>query len=138
MAALFGIGEATLHRWKIEHDGFRESILAGKERADANIADSLYKSALGGSTVTEVREEPDSKGNIIRKRVIRELPADVRAQRFWLLNRHPKLWRDKVVAEDETKPEILAETALKYIEIMAKARKRQREILTERGLAADT
>jgi hypothetical protein len=137
MAGFFGIGEATLHRWKVEHEGFRESILAGKERADADIADSLYKSALGGNTVTEVREEPDSEGNIIRKRVVRELPADVRAQRYWLGNRHPRLWRDKVVVEDETPPEMLAETATRYEEIMAKARERQRELNIARGLMSN-
>lgn len=134
MAGFFGIGEATLNRWKIEQEGFRESIHAGKEWADANIADSLYKSALGGSTVTEVREEPDSEGNIIRKRLIRELPADVRAQRYWLGNRNPRLWRDKVVVEDETPPEAIAQTAARYDEIMRKARERQRTILLERGL----
>lgn len=133
MAGFFGIGEATLHRWKIEHEGFRESILAGKERADADIADSLYKTALGGSTVTEVREEPDNKGNIVRKRVIRELPADVRAQRYWLGNRHPRLWRDKVIIEDETRPEAIAETATRFMEIMDKARARQREVDNQRG-----
>ena len=137
VAAFLGIGEATLHRWKIEHAGFRESILAGKERADAEIADSLYKAALGGTTITEVREEPDSAGNIIRKRVIRELPADVRAQRYWLGNRHPRRWRDKVVIEDETPPEMLAETAKRYEEIMAKARERQRQLNIARGLKSN-
>lgn len=133
MADFFGIGEATLNRWKIEHDGFRESISAGKERADASIAESLYKTALGGSTVTEIREEPDSEGNIVRKTVIRELPADVRAQRYWLGNRHPDKWRDKVVVADETPPETIAANADRYVEIMAKARERQRLVDIERG-----
>lgn len=134
MARFFEIGEATLHRWKIEQEGFRESILAGKDHADANIADSLYKSALGGCTVMEVREEPDGEGNVIRKRVIRELPADVRAQRYWLGNRNPRQWRDKVIVQDETPPEVIAETAARYDEIMRNARERQRAILVERGL----
>lgn len=137
MAEFFGIGEATFHRWKLEHKGFRESILAGKARADADIAASLYRTALGGGTVTEIREEPDIEGNIITKRTVRELPADVRAQRYWLGNRHPHLWRDKVVVEDETPPEVLAQTADKFMKIMAKARERQRQIDIERGLVDD-
>ena len=82
----------------------------------------------------EVREEPDGEGNVIRKRVIRELPADVRAQRYWLGNRNPRQWRDKVIVQDETPPEVIAETAARYDEIMRNARERQRAILVERGL----
>ena len=137
MAEFFGIAESTLHLWKKEHTGFSESILAGKERADADVAESLYRTALGGGTVTEVREEPDSEGNIVRKKVIREVPADARAQRYWLGNRHPKLWRDKVVIEDETPPEKLAETVQRFEEIMAAARERQRQVLIERGILPD-
>ena len=137
MADFFNIGESTLHRWKIENPTFRESISEGKERADADVAASLYRTAIGGGTVTEIREEPDSEGNIVTKTTTRELPADVRAQRYWLGNRHPKLWRDKIVLEDETPPETVAESAFRYHEIMAKARERQRQILIERGLLPD-
>lgn len=134
MAVHLGVAESTFHLWKREHPDFSESIIAGKERADAAVAESLYRSALGGATVTEIREEPDSKGNIVRKKVIREVPADVRAQRYWLGNRHPKLWRDRVVLEDQTPPEKLAETARSYESMMAVARERQRQVLIRRGI----
>ncbi|WP_412699161.1 helix-turn-helix domain-containing protein [Lysobacter zhanggongensis] len=134
VAEFFGIGKATLYRWQAGHEGFRDSMLAGKERADADVAESLYRTALGGSTVTEVREEPDSEGNIIRKKVTRELPADVRAQRYWLGNRRPHQWRDKVVVEDQTPPEAIAEKANEFVALMAAARERQRQVLIERGI----
>lgn len=138
LADFFNIGEATLHRWKNEHEGFRESVSAGKQRADAEIAASLYQTALGGSVVTEIREEPDEDGGlVIKQRVVRELPADVRAQRYWLGNRNPALWRDKVVVENETPPETLAATVNRYVEIMARSRERQRQVLIERGLLPD-
>ncbi|MBJ7575672.1 hypothetical protein [Luteimonas sp. MC1828] len=137
MAGHLGVAESTFHLWKREHPGFSESINAGKERADAAVAASLYRTALGGGTVTEIREEPDSEGNIIMKRVVRELPADVRAQRYWLGNRHPKLWRDRVVLIDETPPEVVAETANRFVEIMARSRARQQAVLAERGLLPD-
>ena len=137
IADFFNIGEATLHRWKREHDGFRQSICAGKVRADADVAASLYQTALGGGTVTELREEPGDAGQIVTKRTVRELPPDVRAQRFWLNNRQPALWRDKVVLADETPPEVLAETANRYAELMQRARDRQRALLIERGIEHD-
>jgi hypothetical protein len=55
MAAFFGIGEATLNRWKLAHPEFRESISRGKEDADSKVAASLYQAALGGGTITETR-----------------------------------------------------------------------------------
>jgi hypothetical protein len=137
MAVHLGVAESTFHLWKREHPGFSESITAGKALADAAVAESLYRTALGGGTVTEIREEPDSEGNIVRKTVTRELAPDVRAQRYWLGNRHPKLWRDRVMLEDETPPEKLAEAARGFVEIMAEARARQRAVLIERGILPD-
>jgi hypothetical protein len=123
-----------LNRWKIEHAGFRESIHAGKIPADAAVAESLYRAAVGGGIVTEIREEPDGEGKVTRKKITRELPPDVRAQRYWLGNRHPKLWRDKVVLEDATPTDMLAAKARRFDEIMADARQRQRDVLIRRGL----
>ncbi len=138
LADFFQVTEQTVNNWKKDHPDFFESICDGKVRADANVASSLYQTALGGGIVTETREEPDAEGNVIRKRVMRELAPDVRAQRYWLGNRQPKLWRDKVVLEDEAKPDKLLDTANAFVEIMAKARERQRAILLERGLESDT
>ena len=137
IAGFLGVAESTFHLWKRVHTGFSESIRAGKEQADAEVSAALYRTALGGGRVTEIREEPDSEGNIVTKTTTRELPADVRAQRYWLGNRQPKLWRDKIVLEDETPPETLAARAAVYEEIMTKARERQRQILIERGLLPD-
>lgn len=133
-AEFLGVAESTLHLWKLEHPKFSESLYAGKERADAEVAAALYSTATGGLTVTEIREEPDAEGNIVTKRVIRELPPDVRAQKFWLINRRPADFREKVVTEDATPPETLAATAGMFEEIMARARARQRQVLIDRGI----
>ncbi|MDN5780528.1 MAG: hypothetical protein L0H23_00655 [Luteimonas sp.] len=134
MADFFGVALSTLHLWRDAHPEFSDAIKAGKDDADAKVATSLYHSALGGGTVTQVQEEEDAEGNVITKKTVKELPANVTAQIFWLKNRQPQQWRDKVVLEDETPPEVLAETAVRFEEIMAKARERQRRILIERGI----
>lgn len=134
MADFFEVEVRTVYRWKVLHDSFRHALKAGKEGADTDVAASLYQAAIGGGTVTETREEPDAEGNIIVKKTVKQLPANVTAQIFFLKNRRPRDWRDKVVVEDVTPPEAIAETALRYHEIMAKARERQRQILIERGL----
>lgn len=134
MADFFGIAESTLNLWKKEHAEFSESLKAGKAEADAKVATALYQSALGGGTVTETREEVDADGNAVTKRTVKELPANVTAQVFWLKNRQPHQWRDKVVLEDETPPEELVETATRFEALMAEARARQRRVLVARGL----
>lgn len=134
MADFFEVEVRTIYRWKTEHDEFCQAVKAGKVDADATVASTLYRSALGGGTVTEVKEETDAEGNVIHRKTVKELPANVTAQIFWLKNRQPQHWRDKVVVEDETPPEVIAETAARYDEIMRKARERQHTILAERGL----
>ncbi|WP_342315743.1 hypothetical protein [Lysobacter sp. FW306-1B-D06B] len=134
MGDFFGVAESTLHLWKKEHPEFSESLKAGKNGADIGVATSLYHSALGGGTVTEVKEEMDAEGNVITKKTVKQLAANVTAQIFWLKNRQPLKWRDKVVLEDETPAETLTATADKFFVLMAAARERQQAVLTERGL----
>ena len=134
MANFFEVTEQTINNWKRDHPEFFESIKSGKEDADARIAAAMYHSALGGGTVTELKEETDDDGKVVYRKTVKELPANVTAQIFWLKNRQPHTWRDKVVVEDETPPEALLETANQFVEIMAKARERQRQVLIDRGI----
>lgn len=93
MAAFFGVGEATLNRWKIEHPEFRESLKAGKMLADASVAESLYKRATGYE-----HPEDDIKvvdGKIVITPTIKRYPPDATSMIFWLKNRRPDLWREK-------------------------------------------
>jgi len=134
MGDFFGVSERTIHYWKQERPDFLQSLKAGKEGADVDVGASLYRAAIGGGTVTELKEETDAEGNLITRKTVKELPANVTAQIFWLKNRQPQKWRDKVVLEDETPPETLAATANKFMVLMAAARERQQAILAERGL----
>lgn len=134
MADFFEVTEQTINNWKREHPDFFECLRDGKEAADSEVALSLYRTALGGAVVKEVREEPDSEGGIIRKTVTREIPADVRAQKYWLACRQPGQWRESLQVEDVTPPEKVAETAARFEEIMTQARERNRQILIDRGI----
>lgn len=134
IADFFQVSEKTLNNWKHAHPDFIQSLKDGRDNADTCVANSLYHSALGGGTVTETREEHDAEGNVITKKTVKELPANVTAQIFWLKNRQPRQWRDKVVLEDETPQETLVERARSYEAILAEARERQRRVLIERGI----
>lgn len=93
LADFWGVCEATINNWKLEHCGFLESIKRGKSIADSEIAESLYNRAKGYS-------HPEDKifcnnGEVIIEPTIKHYPPDTAAAMIWLKNRQPKLWRDK-------------------------------------------
>jgi hypothetical protein len=94
LADFFDIAEATLNNWKIEHPKFLESINKGKMRADAEVAEKLFKRATGYS-----HADVDIKmfeGQIIATPLTKHYPPDTAAAIFWLKNRQKQKWRDKV------------------------------------------
>jgi transposase len=94
IADFFDVSEQTINAWKKQHPQFLESIKRGKQQADANVAASLYKCALG-FVKDDCEEVFQHKGEIVRAKVKKYYPPSVTAQIFLLKNRQPKLWRDK-------------------------------------------
>lgn len=93
IADFFGVGDATISRWKNEHDAFREALKEGKEEADSVIASSLYHRAKGYSHQS-VKIFND-QGKPLEVPYIEHYPPDTTAAIFWLKNRQPRYWRDK-------------------------------------------
>lgn len=94
LADFFDIAESTLNLWKTEHPKFMESIKKGKEQADAEVAEKLFKRATGYShpdvDIKVVNDE------IVTTRLTKHYPPDTAAAIFWLKNRQKKKWRDKI------------------------------------------
>ncbi|OQK16734.1 hypothetical protein AU255_02165 [Methyloprofundus sedimenti] len=136
IAPILGISLRTLNRWKDKHHEFWQSIKAGKLQADANVAESLYKSAIGAHSVIEEKVVPDGDGGTTIIEIKRQIPPDYRAQSLWLRNRQPAKWRDKVEVDaaidvNETSIEFIMEN---FIKVMDKAHERSRLMRIERGL----
>jgi len=94
IAEFFGVDEATINNWKNEHPAFFESLNAGKVSADADVAASLYRRAMGEVVYTERRVKgKDGEYEVIR--LMQSVPSDPGAAKLWLTNRQPRLWRDK-------------------------------------------
>ena len=107
MAAALDISERTLNSWKKEFPEFLQSLKAGKEEADAQVAASLLQRALGYKHAA-VKIFADAKTGA--QKVVRyteHYPPDTVACIFWLKNRQPQLWREKPQPDDEEseKPE---------------------------------
>lgn len=70
-----GIRRTTLYDWKNKYPDINDALKNGKEIVDYEVENALLKRAKQG---------------------------DVTAQIFWLKNRRPEKWRDKVQFTDET------------------------------------
>lgn len=118
IADFFEVVESTINLWKLEHPEFSESIKKGKIIADAEVAHSLHKRAIGyqydevtyekigpGDDKVEVGEQgmESVKQDLYKKKVVtKEVPPDVAAQNIWLKNRRGRVdksaqrWADKI------------------------------------------
>lgn len=94
MAGVFGVSVQTLNSWKTDHPEFLESMLDGKDKADAEIAHSLYHRAKGYSHDAVKIMAVDKA--VVQVPFIERYPPDTAAASLWLRNRQPKLWRDKM------------------------------------------
>lgn len=101
IANFFNVKEQTINNWKKSEPEFFESIKKGKLEADANVAESLYKRALGYTYTEKKTEEIDEKTTKITW-TDKEVPADIAAINIWLKNRRSKVdtsegikWVDK-------------------------------------------
>jgi len=95
IAAFFGVNETTLNRWKKAHPSFCLSIKAGKEDADAKVAESLYNRALGYSHHEDKIFYDSKTGEVTTVETTKHYPPDTAAAFIWLKNRRGYEWRDR-------------------------------------------
>ena len=93
-----GISKSTLESYKIKYPDFLDSLKRGKGPVDFEVENALLKRALGGIYTDSSTEDRLVEGKKIRlKKVqIRSIPPDVAACIFWLKNRRPLQWREKI------------------------------------------
>lgn len=92
ICAKIRIGRTTLHRFKKDNPDFWNTITDWKAQADASVEQSLYRRATG---YTRKEKQVDKDGNTIGVKEIYYPPSDT-ACIFWLKNRNPSEWREKV------------------------------------------
>lgn len=106
IAKNLGIGKNTFYQYKKEHQDFSDSLKKGKEVVDFEVENALLKRAKGYTTV--LRKGKVTKfGDVVEVKEEMHVPPDVLAQIFWLKNRKPKQWKDKIDIEDEANKETL-------------------------------
>lgn len=100
LGAFFGVDERTINRWKDDYPDFCQSMADGKENADADVAEKLYRRASGYSH-PEVHVS-NYQGAIILTPLIKHYPPDTAAASLWLRNRQSARWRDKTDIATQT------------------------------------
>lgn len=94
LADFFEVSVATIYNWKNAHPAFLEAIRAGKVKADAEVADSLYKRATGEHVeIQKLVKKEDGTFEAIK--YMQYLPGDPQAALKWLQNRRSNDWREK-------------------------------------------
>ena len=106
IASNLGIGETTFYKIIKEHSEVSEVLKKGKEIIDYEVENALLKRALG-YTKTLKKQKVTKDGDVVEIKEEVHVPADTTAQIYWLNNRKPKQWRNKVDIEDEASKETI-------------------------------
>ena len=94
-----GISYTTLKDWINKYPSISAALKKGKAPVDIAVENALLKRALGydyEETVTEIEELTGGKTKKHVRKTMKHVAPDVTAQIFWLKNRKPKQWRDRV------------------------------------------
>ena len=107
IARKIGISRSTLSAWKVSYSDISDALSRGKEPVDVEVENALHKLALGYTVPVQKtfkikRVFFDDKGRRCEAEELAvgydevHVPANVNAQKFWLANRKPEAWREKV------------------------------------------
>jgi len=94
LADFFEVAVSTVNLWKVQYPEFSESIKLPKAESDTRVEQSLYMRAMGYE-----HDEVDIRvvgGGLVQTPIRKFYPPDTTAAIFWLKNRKPEEWRDKV------------------------------------------
>jgi len=106
LARLLEVPRETLDRWLATDADFAIAVRAGREVADATVAERLYARAIGYShPAVKIFQ---SGGEPLKVDYTEHYPPDVQACVFWLRNRRRQDWRDKIEHEQTAASELMA------------------------------
>ena len=124
-----GISVASLYNYKNQHLEILEALKKVKEVVDIEVENALLKKCFGYNVpvkktfkLKQTEYDPETGKKIKEYEKLVEgydevhIPADTTSQIFWLKNRKPKQWKDKVETSIDTKELTNVEKLLTKIE----------------------
>jgi len=94
LADFFEVTEKTINNWKQRHPEFLQSLKSGKAIADGDVVESLFQRACGYEHEEDKIFQYEGRPVIVP--TVKKYAPDPVSMIFWLKNRQPELWRDKV------------------------------------------
>lgn len=94
MADIIGVARSTFFLWIDSHEELSDALKDAESVANDMVELSLFRKACGFS-YQETKLIPTDDG-VIEKEVQRQHPPDTVAAIFWLKNRRPDRWRDRI------------------------------------------
>lgn len=96
-----GVSLSSLQNYKNKYEELSKALKDGKEIADYKVENALYKRALGyrNTEVTKERKMNEQTGKyelVVTKEVEKEIAPDPQSIIWWLKNRNPRKWNDKL------------------------------------------
>lgn len=136
LADKIGIKPWTLYDWKKKYPQISQAIRAGKDVPDRKVENELYKSCFDRKITVrkafKVKEVYyDENGKRCEKEHLETaeedvaIPANEKAQEFWLSNRKPEQWSRKEKLE--------LSGSVDFSEVIAQARERAKNAATGDG-----
>lgn len=105
LAEKMGICSSTFYAWKNKYPEISEALREGKEVADRRVENALYNSCFDRKITIrkpfKVKEVYYDNGKRCEKEHLEygeedvPIPANEKAQEFWLANRKPEAWSRK-------------------------------------------
>lgn len=106
IADYIGVSMSTLRRWRKQSQELDEAI---QQKVDIEerkkVQQALYEACFDRKVKTVTRKQVLDRAGEVHDLVEEKttvIPADVRAQKFYLTNRHPARWQEKVTVEQDT------------------------------------
>ena len=108
-----GCSLSTFKTWCKKYPPISQAISRAREVTDIIVENSLYKSANGYTVrlaktfkLKRVEFDPETGRKTMEREYLEEgyeeqhIPANVQAQKFWLINRKPEDWKEKPEEND--------------------------------------
>lgn len=105
VSKLINVSEGTLENWKRKNQEFLWDTIEAKAMADEMVEAGLFQRAIGMNYYEE--QVVDKTPVQVQKYAV----PDVKAQQFWLKNRKPKRWKDRVELLHESTGKLFIESS---------------------------
>jgi hypothetical protein len=143
IAAALDVSPRSMMYYQKRHGEFGAAVKAGKALSDQKVVVSLYQRACGYShPETDIRVV---EGKIVQTEIVKHYPPDPTSMIFWLKNRQPDKWQDRMelsgrygkplIPESPDPLEVARRVAFVFAQALAQQKKPPETITQERETA---